>query len=82
MSSVDPNDPQSMNGGSSTWWDGLIEPHPSEQDLHYGRILRLVAAWHLITIPLGPLLALLQVIAGEGDRIRALWLIIAHAAPC
>ena len=79
MSGLDLHDLPATNDGSPTWWDRLIEPHPSEHDLHYGRVLRPVAAWHLLTIPLGPLLALLQVIAGEGDRIRALWLII---APC
>jgi len=58
-------------------WNRLVKPHASVGDMHYSRILRLVAGWHLITIPLGPLLALLQALAGEPERIRSLWLVTA-----
>ena len=51
--------------------------HHTETDVHYKRVLELVAAWHFVTIPLGPLLALMQVLAGEGERVQALWLVVA-----
>ena|GEM_PF-5393108 len=67
-----------MDGASSRGiWERLVEPHPSEKDLHFRRILRLVASWHFVTIPLGPMLAGFQILAGEGHRVRALWLFIA-----
>ena len=56
------------------------DPHRSVTDLHTARVLKLVATWHLFTTPLGPLLALFQVLSGEPERVRALWLVYAPIA--
>ena len=61
-------------------WKRLTRPHPKVSDPHIKRILGLVAAWHLVTIPLGPLLAALQVAFGEADRVSGLWLYVAPVA--
>ena len=50
------------------------EPLPkSRRDL--GEVLQLVAAWHLVTIPLGPLLAAVQHLTGEPGSV--IWLVFA-----
>ena len=58
-------------------WASLVRPHPSITDPHRRRVLGLVASWNLVTIPLGPFLALMQLLAGEGHRISATWLVAA-----
>ena len=58
-------------------WRRLTEPHPSIQEAHRRRVITLVAAWNLGTIPLGPLLGALQVAAGESARTSVVWMLIA-----
>lgn len=65
---------------SSGVWSSLVRPHASITDPHRRRVLALVASWNLVTIPLGPFLALMQLLAGEGHRISATWLVAAPVA--
>ena len=69
-------------GEPPSLWRRIIRPHHSETDLHYKRVLELVAAWHFVTIPLGPAMAAMQVMAGEGHRVQALWLYVAPICTC
>ena len=57
--------------------DRWTAPHAQITEPQFRRILRLTAAWHLLTIPLGPLLGMIQLAVGEGDRIRLVWLVAA-----
>ena len=70
---VIPNRPFSL----ASVWRRLTEPHPSIREAHRRRVITLVAAWNLGTIPLGPLLGALQVAAGESARTSVVWMLIA-----
>ncbi|HAN31743.1 MAG TPA: hypothetical protein DCQ06_09125 [Myxococcales bacterium] len=67
----------SQSSPTSTLIGRLTEPHDSISDLNTRRVLQMLATWHLIALPLGPILALSQVFAGEADRVSAVWLVLA-----
>ncbi len=58
-------------------WQRMLQVHPDETDGYRRKVLQLVAGWHLLTIPLGPLLAAAQIAAGESHRVSVIWLVLA-----